>query len=169
MNPKSLCLFISHDPCSFARATASPVKITSCTASSEFSSGKFSGLYPCRNAYDGNMADGWATNGQGKGSWIKLQLGGAQTITAMNFANRGGTNALSKGLKLEFSDGSAWFTSCVSIHELPCPSLGAQCSGHCQFADSRKPRFRVVVSCTQARKWCLCSRTTPASGLCWLP
>ena len=91
--------FIPNDPRSFARATASTVKIASCTASSEFD-----GNYPCRNAYDGNMADGWATDKQGTGSWIKLQFAGAQAITAMNFANRHGEE--SKGLKLEFSDGS---------------------------------------------------------------
>jgi len=77
------------------------VKIASCTASSDYN-----GQDPCGNAYDGSMRSDWGTAGEGTGSWIKLQFAGAQAIAAMNFANRPFSSALSKGLKLEFSDRS---------------------------------------------------------------
>ena len=95
--------------CARATVPIANCKIASCTASSEHDDWKHG---PCEHAYDGDMGTDWATNaGAAMGSWIKLQFSGAQAIAAMNFANRDYSMEQTKGLRLEFSDGSRCSTA----------------------------------------------------------
>ena len=45
------------------------VKLSSCSASTEHSSG-----HACEKAFDGVLNDGWATSGEGAGAWIKINF-----------------------------------------------------------------------------------------------
>eukprot|EP00493_Phyllostaurus_siculus_P021415 UN21742 len=88
--------------------------ITSCTASSEFSSN-----YVCENAFDGQRAEtgsrgdagnAWATKGEGVGSWIELTFDEATSIDMMRYSNRDAFGIAledsNRQVTLSFSDGS---------------------------------------------------------------
>ncbi len=76
-----------------------------CTASSEYSDS-----YACTNAFDGvtdsSDAGVWVTAGEGQGSWIQLNFDQKYVISLLRVQQRSSTMELSKGIQLEFSDGS---------------------------------------------------------------
>ena len=82
--------------------------ISSCSASTEFSSG-----YTCNNAFDGNEDRDWATRGEGVGAWIKVNLNGFYQITKIMVLQRNGEYF--KDISLEFSgNGRVDFTLSAS-------------------------------------------------------
>ncbi len=76
-----------------------------CTASSEHSSNN-----SCDKAFDGitdSANDGvWVTDGEGQGSWIQLNFDGNYLVTHLRLQQRYETLEMSKGIQLDFSDGS---------------------------------------------------------------
>jgi len=98
-------------------------KITSCTASSEYSAS-----FSCEKAYDGqtgakgsgrDIGTAWATQGEGIGSWIELHFDQPTTINMMKYANRDahtGSQESNRVVGLTFSDGT------IAIVELVDPT-----------------------------------------------
>ena len=76
------------------------VSVASCSASSEYSY-----YYVCENAYDGDVEEAWATNGEGVGSWIEFNFDENYRITKMEFTNRPGDVDKTSQILLTFSDG----------------------------------------------------------------
>ena len=57
------------------------------------------------NAFDGTYEKTWATNGEGAGSWIKVNLVG--TVTKFSYQHRQSKQGYwNKDIRLQFSDGS---------------------------------------------------------------
>jgi hypothetical protein len=91
--------------------------ISSCSASSEYNSPLYRGRFGCKNAFDGkvgpfddlNTGDldkGWATMGEGVGSFIQLNFAAPQSVSVLKYANRGEVEA-NKKVRVQFSDGSS--------------------------------------------------------------
>merc|ERR1719174_3400280 len=93
------CTLVSSFP-------ASKIKVTSCSASSEYS-----GSYRCQAAFNGVHKDGgghsWATRGQGVGSWIKANFAKKYTLTKFQYMQRNCKCEHNRRIRLTFSDGSS--------------------------------------------------------------
>jgi len=82
------------------------VKVSSCTASSEYSS-----TWSCMKAFDGVTAQGrkasaWASKGEGAGSWIQANFKAPAELSKFSYMQRECQCEHNKGIVLEFSDGS---------------------------------------------------------------
>ena len=79
------------------------INAASCTASTEFDNN-----YRCGNTIDGKPDTNWATQGQGVGSWIKLDFEKIHWVEKLKIKHRSdstGTNEMFKEIELEFSSG----------------------------------------------------------------
>ena len=81
----------------YADCNIGQLTISSCSASTEYSSG-----YTCTNTFDGNEGREWATRSEGVGAWIKVNLNGLYQITKIMFLQRNGEYF--KDISLEFSE-----------------------------------------------------------------
>jgi len=79
----------------YADCNIGQLTISSCSASTEYSSG-----YTCTNTFDGNEGREWATRSEGVGAWIKVNLNGLYQITKIMFLQRNGEYF--KDISLEF-------------------------------------------------------------------
>ena len=78
------------------------VRPSSCSASSEFGSGCCS----CEKAFDGDLTDGWATQNEGVGAWIKVSLDKKYPLAKIAVMQRPFDDYF-KDVSLEFSDGTS--------------------------------------------------------------
>ena len=81
----------------YADCNIGQLTISSCSASTEYSSG-----YTCTNTFDGNEGREWATRSEGVGAWIKVNLAGLYQITKIMFLQRNGEYF--KDISIEFSE-----------------------------------------------------------------
>ena len=85
----------------------------SCSASSEHSAN-----YLCENAFDSDPESGWATQGEGAGSWIQSEFGLTYRVTRFEYRHRI-SNEDNRQITLSFSDGtSQTFTLEDDVHDI---------------------------------------------------
>jgi len=105
------------EPVSTAQAAQTPFNVAAaangglCTGqSTSYSSNNINGAYGCSNVLDGDLNDSdtasWATQGEGTGSWLNLQLPKAYLVSKMTYKQRNCACEWNKQLKLTFSDNS---------------------------------------------------------------